>query len=854
MKNFFKKLAFVLALALVVTAIAPASKASAATAPTLKKSSKVLYIGGDKTGNIGDTYRFTFNNAAGYTATWKSTKKTVATVDAKTGNIQAVGVGSSDIKATLTNKAGKAVELVAKVYVKQNATAIGFGSKAAVKEALAVGDTAKVNVYRAVGATKVWKQTDKSLSTDVIKWTSSKPEVATVDKWGKVTAVAAGTTTITATATQSEGSTPVLSKSYDVTVAAGLKSVAQKSVNTFEAIFAGDLSTIANKDNVKVYTLVGTTKVSVLVKEVKFDAVDKTKATVTTYTDLVKDAEYVVEYNDTTASFKGADLSDKAVAKLEIKTTEAVKSVETTIDVKAYDKNGVEIPASVIAGRITLSAETGDFFLDSANKKITFYNSGKTATVKAVFHTYEYGTDYKEVTIDAVGVITSVEKATIVVKSVDAFTAYDKTKTPDFDKANSTISVSDNGTYDVAVKVTLSADNKVVKSTDADQATKFKFESSNESVLLVNGTTLYPIKEGGAVVIVKYNDTVVGAYTVTIAPKRVASVLIADLDKNLLSQGNADDSVKLTVKVNDQYGVERTSSETISVSFISGPTGGYTGVPAAVAGKTNEFVFNGTDYTVKGTYRFEVKVGALVKHVIFTVDKADAAASYQLTGVGKTVDTALKVGTFGDTANTDSKTFEIKLASYATNGYKYKNMAITATGTSTSVYADGTVFAEVTAPSGKTAADIAKFYSVTGGAVEFTPVIATVSGGSVVFEKAPAGVYNVKVFEMVVGKAVARSGGNFIINDTPVKVEVTVKATTAPSSDLVAALKGTDVATIKVEGKDYNAEVYKVDTIGGASADKLYVSKAYVSVYVEYAGQEGRMVVEAPIATTFTVK
>jgi hypothetical protein len=69
MKNFFKKLAFVLAIAMVVTAIGPAGKASAATAPTLAKSAKVLYIGGDKTGNIGDTYRFTFNNAAGYTAT-----------------------------------------------------------------------------------------------------------------------------------------------------------------------------------------------------------------------------------------------------------------------------------------------------------------------------------------------------------------------------------------------------------------------------------------------------------------------------------------------------------------------------------------------------------------------------------------------------------------------------------------------------------------------------------------------------------------------------------------------------------------------------------------------------------------
>ena len=47
MKNFFKKLAFVLALAMVVTAIAPAAQASAAAQPTLNATSKKIYIDGD---------------------------------------------------------------------------------------------------------------------------------------------------------------------------------------------------------------------------------------------------------------------------------------------------------------------------------------------------------------------------------------------------------------------------------------------------------------------------------------------------------------------------------------------------------------------------------------------------------------------------------------------------------------------------------------------------------------------------------------------------------------------------------------------------------------------------------------
>ena len=44
MKNFFKKLAFVLALAMVLESVEPATANAAAKAPSLKKTSKILYI------------------------------------------------------------------------------------------------------------------------------------------------------------------------------------------------------------------------------------------------------------------------------------------------------------------------------------------------------------------------------------------------------------------------------------------------------------------------------------------------------------------------------------------------------------------------------------------------------------------------------------------------------------------------------------------------------------------------------------------------------------------------------------------------------------------------------------------
>jgi hypothetical protein len=648
MKNFFKKLAFVLAIAMVVTAIGPAGKASAATAPTLKKSSKVLYIGGDKTGNIGDTYRFTFNNAAGYTATWKSSKKTVATVDAKSGNIQAVGVGSTDIKATLTNKAGKAVELVAKVTVKQNAEKVGFGSLAAVKEALAVGDTVKVNVYRQVGTTKVWAQSDKSVSTDVIKWTTSDAKVATVDKWGKVTAIAAGKATITATATQTEGSTAVVSKSFDVEVQAGLKTVTQKSANTFEAIFAGDLSAVVNATNVKVYTMIGATKVAVVVKSVTFDSTDKTKAIITSYTDFVKDSEYVVEYATTSASFKGADLSRDAVSEIKITTTEVVKGDAKDVVVKAYNANGVELPASVLAGRLTLSADSStDYYFDASNSKITFYNAGKVATIKAVFHTYTYGTDFKEIVKETQGVIKSVDVAAVAIKTVDVYTAY-KTTDPDFKAPNAALSLSDNsGNYKVAVKTT-TTDGKELLSTTTATASKFTFTSSDETTLIVRGTTLLPVKEGGATIVVKYDNVPVGAFNVTIGPKRAASDLTATLSKTTLSKSNGSDSVVLTVKVKDQYQVERTGEDLVTVTYLSGTTA-TAAAPVATKGDSsyvnnNVFTWSGSDFTTEGSYQYKVKVGNVEKVVVFDVKDAGTSASYYvLSEAGKIVDTSLKL-------------------------------------------------------------------------------------------------------------------------------------------------------------------------------------------------------------------
>ncbi len=862
MKNFFKKLAFVLALALVVTAIAPAGKASAATkAPSLKKSSKVLYIGGDKTGNIEDTYRFTFNNAAGYTATWKSSKKAVATVDAKSGKIQAVGVGASNITATLTNKAGKAVELVAKVWVKQNAEKIGFGSLAAVKNPLAVGDTAKVNVYRAVGDTKVWKQTDKTLVTDVIKWTSSDESVATVDKWGKVTAVAAGKAVITATATQSEGSTAVVSKSFNVEVAAGLKAVKQTGLNTIEATFAGDLSAVANKENVKVYSVVGNTKVVVVVKALDFDKTDKTKAIITTYVELAKDVEYVVEYKDTTDKFVGADTSKDAIASIKIATTEVKPNEATEITFKVYDKNGIDITKKEYTDRIDVAfaAATTDAYLDTTTKKITFFAKDKTASVKASYHTYTYGADFKEVTIDAVAEIVSKETANATVTGVDTFTVYKTGTTPAFDKAKNTISISDTvATYSVAVQ-TKNSKGDTVKSTDA--GSKFTFESSDKTTLLVTSTgELYPVKEGGASVIVSYDKVPVGAFNVIIGAKRVAYDVTTTWTKSTLSKGNSTDSLKLTVEVKDQYGeafnVAASAEYVTGAAAIGAPTGSTTD-------NKTEFVFAGTAYTTKGSYQYKIKAGDQTRWVSFNVDDSvgSAVSEYRFSNAGISKDTALKFD-----ENTKSVAFDMEFESYASNGYKIGNVTIADGKTAADTAAGGlgatgsAFYVEILDPDNN--ALNSAYYTVSGNKVTINPVI--VSGTAL---KLKAGSYTVKAFEYVrTATSTAVGAGdvkplrvvNFVITDTQAAATVAINSTNSngsAASYLTALTANKDLVTVKIGNNEVNSRIQSASTIG--TGKEIAITKAVIAVPVKYETSTGvytttTFLQEVTIGQTFT--
>lgn len=122
------------------------------------------------------------NNATGKTVTWTSSDPEIATVD-EVGKVTAVKDGDVTITAKAGEKTATCKVTVCSIpvtSVKLNSTCFGMDA----------GDTATL-----VATVNPNNATDKTVT-----WTSSDPEIATVDANGKVKAVKVGTATITAKA------------------------------------------------------------------------------------------------------------------------------------------------------------------------------------------------------------------------------------------------------------------------------------------------------------------------------------------------------------------------------------------------------------------------------------------------------------------------------------------------------------------------------------------------------------------------------------------------------------------------------------------------------------------------------
>ena len=175
-KNFFKKLALVMALAVTVTSV-PSTSASAAAAPGFKSSAVKV--------NVGQTKKYSTANTTKYSVSFKIGNKSVATI-AKSGKavkVTGVAAGKTTLKATFKNyKTKKVTTAKVPVTVVEEATTVKSVEAKGVKT-LVVTFNKAVDTTKAVVA--VTKGTAKPSITSTT-WADDKKS-ATIVMGSKLT-------------------------------------------------------------------------------------------------------------------------------------------------------------------------------------------------------------------------------------------------------------------------------------------------------------------------------------------------------------------------------------------------------------------------------------------------------------------------------------------------------------------------------------------------------------------------------------------------------------------------------------------------------------------------------------------
>ena len=601
MKSIFKKIAFVLALAMLVTMLpAKAVAAAESDGPQMYKT-LLLYLdsgngeGSDITGTFkNERYASVWNwKENGYTeVTFESKNPDVATVNGK-GKVTAVKVGKTTVTATFTGDDADTVVKECVVTVKRNAAKVGLSSDSAkqVEAGFAAGEKVQLTAVRkdAEGNTE-WNKTMRDYTTDSIRFSSSNEEVFKVTKTtGMLTAVGEGEATLKIWAVQSEGKDAVtgeypagVSKEYTVKVYnAGLLSVKQLSTDTV-AITCGNADTAAAiaKDIAKldVQYMLGENPIKTYVKSATVDGADNKIVNVTLYSAMNKGVIYKFTYDETTVELTAVD--PDAIASIRIVTTQAKVQEETEIKVEFLDANGVVINPGTNA--LTFSAEgSSDYSLYPVGNKgyIYFFEAGKTAHVTA---TYDMGWDEKGNKLpDKTASATIVSK---VASDADNMVGYAAAgvgaKASDLTYTTGVLNVVKDESTQLYAKYTVKNFDGSVStyfnvSSDGGQVEAgnfyFKYVSTNDAVVLVDELTgvMYPVaNNGGTAQIIIYRvvnekEVVVGAVTVKVEGSRVFTSIDVSLNKNKLSDYSAtSETARITVEAKDQLG--QSLSDTLS--------------------------------------------------------------------------------------------------------------------------------------------------------------------------------------------------------------------------------------------------------------------------------------------------
>ncbi|MBO4497289.1 MAG: Ig-like domain-containing protein [Lachnospiraceae bacterium] len=420
MRKFFKGLAVLLALTLIVGVI----PAAAADSLSMAKE-KVLYLDGSKGQKEDGTQcktsykKLVANMIKGFdkdtmSVVLSSADKSIVSTT-KAGRIVAKSLGTTTVTVAVYDAAETEIfKQDLKVIVKKNAaevTVTGIADGDKVK----VGQTVDVTLPRA------------GVDTDARELTVDKAENVEITAGEKartwtVKFVKAGDVTFTARAYQS-AKYPATTAKKEIKVSVSnpaptaIKVVAS---NAYELTFDTDVEAAGLFKDAKeiandaCYYMLNDTKVT-------FSAVKKVEAKgntvkVTMYDNYAAGTTYYVVVNESEPlQFVIAGNAAKDVESIAIISDSAVVNTASPITVALYNADGVDITSSVGTGSVSLTSTNLNSYVDGLT--LNMYNVGDVTDLTATFVYYDANNNYQEVKK------TTTKKITAVAASADVFKA-----------------------------------------------------------------------------------------------------------------------------------------------------------------------------------------------------------------------------------------------------------------------------------------------------------------------------------------------------------------------------------------------------------------------------------------------
>ena len=510
-------------------------------------------------------------------------------------------------------------------------------------------------------------------TTATATYASSDEKVATVDADGKITGVAAGEATITATTDYGKTATAKVTVKKMV-----LTDAKQTKADQIVATVKGDTTGLKATD----FTITNTaTNATVPVKAVSVDKTDKTKVTIDTFTEMKDAKEYNVVLDGVTVKFTA---TDGTVANVALSRAQIPAAEKTEVKAQSLDANGVVIKEFAITNKNPAKGQVSvDLTITKGyaeEKGVYLPAVGDTMTAKLVYHTGTFGTDGNE---------TGAIEQTFTITAIDPSLVNYNFQVTIGDKAPDWKATSFKACTDVKIGAERNAYFRITKDdgNEISNYSDYTVETADRTKLLVTDTTLTNsstvvkvngVSEGLTYIEFKKDGNVVGTVAVNVKAKPVATTL--DLDKTTITVVRDKTYTETAyAEIKDQYG-DHMDAASQSVEIIGAPdddsktaaTGALT-TEITADGKVKATIsgdkFNATCKKGSYTYKIKAKNGdkELTRALTVTLVETADVQAYELKVSQSKVNTTIGTTTVND-SNESNYDIAIDVAKMANGG------------------------------------------------------------------------------------------------------------------------------------------------------------------------------------------